>query len=165
LNEKFIIIGKIISAHGNKGELKIKPLTEDIGRFSHLKYVLIDKKKYEICYVKRLKNDIILKLTEVAGIDDAEDLVGFYTEVERSNAIKLPVNSYFIHDIIGMDVYIENDKYLGKINDIIQTGSNDVYIVEDKDGKELLIPAIKDVVKKIDLDSRKIFIQYIEGLL
>ena len=112
-----------------------------------------------------MKNSIILKLAEVNKIDEAKDIIGQYIEVDRNKAIKLPNGAYFIHEIIGLEVYIKKDNYIGKVSDIIQTGSNDVYIVKDKEGKEVLIPAIKDVVKKIDLKRKKIFIQYIEGLL
>ena len=166
MSEKFIIIGKIISAHGNKGEVKVKPLTEKIERFQRLKNISINRKSYEVINVREVKEHILLKLSGMNEIEDTKTVIGQFIEINQREAIKLPVNSYFIHEIIGLDVYLEDSSgYLGTVKDIIKTGSNDVYIVKNKENKEILVPAIKEIVRKIDIKNRKIFIRYIEGLL
>ncbi|MCK5768119.1 MAG: 16S rRNA processing protein RimM [Candidatus Atribacteria bacterium] len=165
MSEKFITIGKIISKHGNKGEVKVMPLTEKINRFKKLKNIYINKKIFEILESRMVGNNVILKLAGIDEIDEAKNIVGYFIEISRSEAIKLPENSYFLHEIIGLGVYLENNEYLGVIENIIRTGSNDVYIVKNKEGREILIPAIKEVVKVIDIDSNKIIIHYIDGLL
>ena len=98
-------------------------------------------------------------------MEAAEKLKGFYMKVDRANAVKLPKGSFFIADIIGSQVYDENNVLLGQLTDVLQTGSNDVYIVKQEDGKELLIPALKSVVKEISLDDRRISVILPKGLL
>ena len=165
MSEKFITIGKITSKHGTKGEVKVMPLTEKINRFKNLKNIYINKKIFEILESKMVGNKVILKLAGIDEIDEAKNIVGYFIEISRSEAIELPENSYFLHEIIGLGVYLENNEYLGVIENIIRTGSNDVYIVKNKEGREILIPAIKEVVKVIDIDNKKIIIHYIDGLL
>ena len=165
MSEKFITVGKITSKHGNKGEVKVMPLTEKIDRFKNLKNIYIDKKIFEILKSRMVGNSVILKLAGIDEIDEAENIVGCFIEISRSEAIKLPEGSYFLHEIIGLGVYLENNEYLGVIENIIRTGSNDVYIVKNKEDREILVPAIKEVVKVIDIENNKIIIHYIDGLL
>ena len=165
MSEKFIIIGKITSTQGNKGEVKVMSLTEEIGRFENLKKIYINKNIFEISKSRAVRNNVILKLVEINKIEEAKNIVGHFVEINKNEAIKLPMDSYFLHEIIGLDVYLENNEYLGMIKDIIKTGSNDVYIVKNKEGKEILIPAIKQVVKMIDMDKKKMVIHCIDGLL
>jgi len=160
-----ITIGKITSTQGNKGEVKVMPLTEDIGRFNNLKNIFIHGKSYIITKSRIFRNKIILKFENLDKIEDAKDMVGHLIEIPINESIELPEDSYFIHEIIGIDVFLESSMYLGKITDIIKTGSNDVYIVKNKDGNETLIPAIKDIVKVIDIKNKKIIIRYIDGLI
>ncbi|MEA2022234.1 MAG: ribosome maturation factor RimM [Candidatus Caldatribacteriota bacterium] len=165
MSEKFITIGKITSTHGNKGEVKVMPLTDKIDRFKNLINIYIDKKIFEILKSRMTGNSVILKLIGIDKIDEAKKIVGYFIEIRLSEAIKLPEDSYFLHEIIGLDVYLENNEYLGMIENIIRTGSNDVYIVKNKEGREILVPAIKEVIKVIDIDNKKIIIRYVDGLL
>jgi len=169
LNEEFIVIGKVVSTHGNKGGIKVIPLTDSIDRFKDLASVFIRKSdSREILKINKLrikKNTIILKLKDVENIEEAKVIVGSFLEVKRKNAVKLPKDSYFIFDIIGLEVYTNENLFLGKVEDIIITGSNDVYIVKSKSNQEIIIPAIHDVIKDIDLKKRRITINMVDGLI
>jgi len=166
---KYLNVGQLVNTHGVKGELKAMSLTDDPQRFLDLEWVYIDKKgileKYEINNVKFFKNFVILKFKGIDSMEDAEKLKGYYLKVDRENAVKLPKDSFFIADIIGMQVYDENKELLGELSDVIQTGSNDVYVVKDKAGKDILIPALKSVVKEISIDEGRISVILPKGLL
>ncbi|MBU4510411.1 ribosome maturation factor RimM, partial [bacterium] len=108
---------------------------------------------------------VILKLKDIENIEEAKTIVGSFLEVERKNAVKLPKDAYFIFEIIGLEVYTENNAFLGKVENVISTGSNDVYVVKRKDKEELFIPAIHDVVKNIDLERKRITINIVDGLI
>jgi len=168
--QKYLRVGKIANTHGVKGELKIIPLTDDPERYNDLKYVYLDRKddleKIDIEQVKFLKSFVIVKFKGVDDMDCAESLKDLYLLVDRENAVKLPEGSYFISDLVGCSVYDENGECLGELTDVLETGSNDVYSVKDKQGgREILIPALKNVVKRIDLNSRKIEVLLPEGLM
>ncbi len=169
LNKSFIIIGKIVSTQGNKGEVKVVPLTNSIDRFRKLTDIFIkkgnNKKLLNINNLKIKKNTVILKFEGIENIEKAEMIVGSFLEVKRSNAIKLPKDTYFIFDIIGLEVYTNENELLGKVENIISTGSNDVYVVKNKDKQEILIPAIREVIKNIDLEKKRISINMVDGLI
>lgn len=169
LNKSFIIIGKIVSTQGNKGEVKVIPLTNSIDRFRKLTDIFIkkgnNKKLLKINNLKIKKNTVILKLEGIENIEKAEMIVGSFLEVKRSNAIKLPKDTYFIFDIIGLEVYTNENELLGKVDNIISTGSNDVYVVKNKNKQEILIPAIREVIKNIDLGKKRISINMVDGLI
>lgn len=166
---EYLIVGQLVNTHGVKGELKAVTMTDDPHRFLELEWVFIDKKgkleKYNISGVKFFKQFVILKFEGVDTMEAAEKLKGFYMKVDRANAVKLPKGSFFIADIIGSQVFDENNVLLGQLTDVLQTGSNDVYVVKQEDGKELLIPALKSVVKEISLDDRRISVILPKGLL
>ncbi|MHB8064207.1 MAG: ribosome maturation factor RimM [Ruminiclostridium sp.] len=166
---EYLIIGQLVNTHGVKGELKSTVLTDDPQRFLDLEWVYIDKKgtleKYFISGVKFLKHLVVLKFDGVDSIEAAEKLKGLYLKIDRANAVKLPKDSFFITDILGMQVYNENNELLGQLSNVIQTGSNDVYVVKNQEGKEILIPALKSVVKEISLDDRRISVVLPKGLL
>ncbi len=167
---EYLIVGQLVNTHGVKGELKATAQTDDPQRFKKLKWVYIDKngslEKYNISDVKFFKQFVIIKFEGIESIEEAEKLKGFYIKVDRANAIKLPKNSFFITDIIGLKVYDnENNQLLGELKDVIQTGSNDVYVVRDSESKEILIPALKSVVKEISIEEGKISVILPKGLL
>ncbi|MFZ5988451.1 MAG: ribosome maturation factor RimM [Bacillota bacterium] len=168
---EYMEVGKIINTHGVRGELKIMPLTDDPGRFEKLKSVYISPKiseemrKYNIQSVKYQKNFVILKLLEIDDMDTAQGLKEQFVIIDRKDAVKLPKDAYFICDLLGMDVFDESGKQLGVLKDILQTGSNDVYVVRDENKKEILIPALKTVVKDISIDDRKITVNLPQGLI
>lgn len=169
LNEDFIIIGKIVSTQGNKGEVKVTPLTDSIDRFNKLTDVHIrkenNKKLLKVSNLKIKKNAVILKLEDIENIEKAKMIVGSFLEVKISNAVKLPKDTYFIFDIIGLEVYTNKNELLGKVDNIISTGSNDVYVVKNKNKQEILIPAIREVIKNIDLEKKRVTINMIDGLI
>ena len=169
MNEEFIVIGKVISTHGNKGKIKVVPLTDSIGRFKDLVNVFIRKNdSREILKINRLrinKNNVFLKFESINDLNKAKMIVGSFLEIEKSDAVELSKDSYFIFDIIGLEVYTNKNVFLGKVEDIITTGSNDVYIVKNRSNQEILIPAIHDVIKDIDLKKRRITINMVDGLI
>ena len=167
--EEYLEIGQIVNTNGLKGMLKIKPFTDDITRFEKLEYVYIQKGqeliKKRIEEVKYVKNMVLLKLDGIDDINEAEKCKNFYIKINREDSIELPEDSYLIVDMLKCDVYTEENELLGKMIDVLQTGSNDVYVVKTEEGKEILLPAIKDVVKKIDIQNKKIIIKLMDGLI
>lgn len=158
-------IGEIVNTFGIKGEVKVIPYTDDINQFKKIKNVYIKDKNVEIESAKFHKNFVILKLKGIDTIQDAEMLRNEMISVNRSNK-KLPEDTYYIADLIGLNVYSdENDEYIGKVKDIYNTGANDIYVIEDDELKEILLPAIKDVIKKIDLENNKIIVHILKGLI
>ena len=169
MSQEFIVIGKVVSAQGNKGEVNVLPLTDSIDRFNNLDNVFLrNKNSQTILNVEKIrirKNMVILKLKDIENIQEAKMIVGSILEVERKNAVKLSKDTYFTFEIIGLEVYTENNIFLGKVENIISTGSNDVYVVKRKDKEELFIPAIHDVVKNINLEKKRITINMVDGLI
>lgn len=164
---KYLRIGKIVNTQGIKGEMRVIPLTDDVSRFDDLKYVLIDDTLMmykNVQYVKYHKNFVILKLDGIDNMNDAEKYKNKYILVDRKDAIDLPEGSYFICDIIDLEVYDIDGKRLGRVADILKTGSNDVYIVKNGEN-EIMLPALKSVVKSIDIENSKMIVELPEGLI
>lgn len=155
-----LTVGQIINTHGIKGEVKVFPLTDDIKRFRRLKSVIIDGIEKNIIWCKLQGDRVILKIEGIDDMEAAASLRSKYIEVTRENAVKLSEGRYFITDIIGCDVFDENGIMLGAVDNVIQTGSNDVYSVKGKE--EILIPALKDIVIKIDIENRQIVIKSLD---
>jgi len=168
LNKEFIIIGKVVSTQGNKGEVNVLPLTDSIDRFNNLDNVFLRNKNSQtilnVDKIRITKNMVILKLKDIENIEEAKMIVGSILEVERKNAVKLSKDTYFTFEIIGLEVYTENNIFLGKVENIVSTGSNDVYVVKSKDKEELFIPAIREVVKNVNLEKKRITIKMLDGL-
>lgn len=166
---EYIEIGQIVKTNGLKGVVKVNPFTDDIGKFEDLKYVYIqlknELKKVKIEQVRYNKNQVLLKLEGIDSIEEAEKYRNFYLKTEKESQEDLGEDTYYIVDLIGLDVYSDKNEYLGKIEDVFPTGSNDVYVVKDNLGKQILIPAIADVVKEVDLKNKKMTINLIPGLI
>jgi len=166
---EYLEVGKIVNTRGIKGELKVIPLTDNPERFDNLESVYVQKEEgleeYRITGVSYSKSFVYLKLKGIDDIDAAEKLKGLSLKVHRSNAVKLPEDTYFICDIVDMDVYEDNGNLLGKITDVLKTGSNDVYVVKGEDGKEILIPALKSTVNDVDIMNKRMTVTLPEGLL
>jgi 16S rRNA processing protein RimM len=158
--EQFLTVGQIINTHGLKGELKIFPLTDDLRRFRKLKSVYIDGTAMNIVWCKLQADKVILKIENIDTIEEAMKYRSKYIEVTREDAVELKEGSFFITDLIGSSVFDETGNSLGIISDVIQTGSNDVYWI--KAPKELLIPALKEIVTTIDVENKKIIIKPVE---
>lgn len=167
--EPYLRVGVISSTHGLKGEVKIFPTTDDPGRFRGLEHVLLDtgkeKRLLTITQVKYFKNQVILKFKEFNDINEIERYRGCDLYVSREDAVPLEENENFIVDLMGMQVETEDGKILGRLTDVLQTGANDVYIVESPEGKEILLPAIPDCILKVDVESQKMCVHLLEGLL
>jgi len=170
MSKDYLIIGQITGTHGVRGEVKVFPLTDNPDRFKGLKEVFLsDKsgsyfKKLSCTGSKSVKKLVVLGFSEIADMDSAEILKGKYLTVRRENAVALPENSYFICDLIGIKVYDESGVILGEISEVILTGANDVYVIERPGKKQLLLPAIKEVVKSVDLVNQKIIVDILPGL-
>ena len=162
----FIRVGKIANTHGVKGCLKIIPLTDDIDRFDELEYVYVENenKKRKITNVWYRKGMVYLDLEGVESMDDAMKLKEKYLQIDESQLKELPEGSYYIFDLIGLEVYSTAGDYIGKIKEVHQTGANDVYEVLNG-YKTYYIPAIKDVVKEISIENKNVTIDVLEGLL
>ena len=165
---EYLSIGQIINTHGLRGAVKVYPLTDDISRFEKLKEVYVEENdgivKYKVESVKFLSSTVSVKLKGVDSEEAANKLRGSYIKVDRKSAVKLPKDTYFICDLIDLGVYDEKGLLLGTVKDVLQTGSNDVYVIQSS-GKDILIPALKDIVKKIDLENKKILVEMPEGLI
>ncbi|MDO4322417.1 MAG: ribosome maturation factor RimM [Lachnospiraceae bacterium] len=162
-------VGAVTSTHGIAGEVKVFPTTDDPNRFKKLKKVLIDTgngmRELEIVRVKFFKNMVILKFRDHDKIEDVMPYKGKELYVTRENAVKLKKNEYFIADLIGMEVYTEDGDKLGRLRNVLQTGANDVYEVELEDGREVLIPAIRQCILEVDTEHAKMTVHLLEGLL
>mgnify|MGYP005761716511 FL=1 len=162
-------IGQIVNTFGIKGEVKVKPFTDDIKRFDKLKKINIEqknsKKEYEIENIKYHKDMVILKLKGIDQIEQAELLRNSYLKIDRNEEEPLEENTYYIVDLLGLSVYTEEGILLGILDDIYNTGSNDIYVVKDSLGKQTLLPAIQDVIKEIDIENQKIIVHVMKGLL
>lgn len=161
----YIDFGKITSTHGIKGEMKIYPYTDDIDNILNLKKLYINDKAYKINSMKFHKNMLIAKLSGINTIEEAEKFRNKVVQREIEDNEVLEEDTYYIKDLIGLDVYLEAGSLFGKVKDVFQTGANDVYVIQTLDKKEVLIPAIKDVVKIVDLAENKMIIELMEGLI
>ncbi len=166
---KYLEIGQIVNTFGIKGMVKVKPFTDNIERFDELEKVYIEnkkgKKEYEIEEVKYHKNMVLIKFKGIENPEDANLLRESYLLVDRANEKPLEEGTYYIVDMIGLDVYTDENELLGKLEDIFNTGSNDIYVVKNELGKQILLPAIDDVLKEIDMENKKVIVHLIPGLI
>ncbi len=162
-------IGQIVNTFGIKGMVKVKPFTDDIKRFDELKTVYVEKNsnqtEYEIEEVKYHKGMVLIKFKGIDKVEQAEMLRNSYLTVSRDSVEKLEEGRYYIVDLLGLEVYTDEQILLGTLEDIFNTGSNDIYVVKDKQGKQILLPAIQDVVKQIDIENKKIIVHLLPGLI
>ena len=163
--EDLLQVGVITSTHGIRGEVKVFPTTDDAARFKKLKNVILDNGKerrdLEITSVKFFKNQVILKFK---GINDVEKYKKAPLFVTRENAVPLEENEYFIADLIGLSVISDEGEELGVIDDVLQTGANDVYVVKKAGANDLLIPAIKDCILDVDVENGMMKVHLLAGL-
>ena len=161
-------VGVITSTHGVRGEVKVFPTTDDPARFKKLKQVILDTGKedmeLEITGVKFFKNMVILKFKGIDDMDTANKYRQKSLYVTRENAVKLEKNEYFIADLIGLAVSSEEGEDLGFINDVLQTGANDVYVIKGAAGEELLVPAIHDCVQEVNVEEGYVTLHLLPGL-
>ena len=167
--EDLFRIGSLATTHGVHGEVKVYPTTDDPGRYKKIKEVILDngkeKKTAHIEQTKFFKQMVIVKFKEYHTMDEAEKLRGYELYVTREHAIPLKKNEYYIADLIGMMVLTDEGNELGIIEDVLQTGANDVYVVKQSSGKEVLLPAIKDCILSVDVEAKVMKVHVLDGLL
>lgn len=166
--EEYIRIGKILNTQGRRGAVRVLPLTDYPERFEKMGRVRVfikdSRRELSIEEAYPHKKFFIVKFKEVADMNAAEELKGGLLEITRDELVPLPEDSFYIFDIVGLDVYDSGGECLGEITEVLQTGANDVYVVETG-GKPLLIPALKQVVREIDLPGRRMVVELPEGLV
>lgn len=167
--ENMFQVGIITATHGLRGEVKVYPTTDDPKRFKRLKEVLLDTGKglepFEVESVKYFKQLVILKFRGFDSIDDVEKLRRRSLYVTRENAVRLGRDEYFIADLMGLRIQDETGADIGVLRDVIETGANDVYVIDLSDGRELLLPAIRQCVLKVDMEEGIMQIHILDGLL
>ena len=169
MKQEYFEIGQIVNTFGIKGFVKVNPFTDDMHRFEELKSVLVVKNKetieMHIEEVKLHKNVVLIKFKGIEDINMAEKYKGCYIKIKREDARKLPKDTYFIADLIGIKVYDDNGNLLGKVDDIYNNKVHDIYVIRNDLGKQILLPSIKEVIKKIDIDNDMIVVHLIDGLV
>lgn len=166
---EFLLIGKIRDAHGIKGEISVIPITEDLDQFKTLKQISIqdthgNRISLAIERARFQNNRVILKLATIDDRTAAEQLRGCYIEKRGEECPALGGDEFYIFDLIGLPVRTTDNTWLGKLVDVMTLPANDVFVVQN-DSREYLIPAIKSVIKSIDLEQELIIIEPIDGLL
>ncbi|MGN0311213.1 MAG: ribosome maturation factor RimM [Lachnospiraceae bacterium] len=166
--EQLLQVGVFSSTHGVKGEFKVFPTTDDVKRFSKLKTVIVNdgKKSFtaQIEHVKYFKQFAILKIKGYDTLNDIEPLKGSSLWVTREDAVELEEDEYFIADLMGLTVFLDTGETLGELKDVIATGANDVYVVEDQQKKEWYIPAIGQCILSVDVEGGRMTVHLLPGL-
>lgn len=164
-----VTVGQVTSAHGVRGELNLALLTDFPERVRRLKEVYLLAAQnvqgpYEVERARLAGGRAILKLGTIDTREAAQALKGWEVAVPKGEAVKLPPGHYYYFQVVGLPVYSTAGEYLGRVSRIIDLPSNDVYVVEDETGRELLLPATHEVVKKIDLPGQRIEVELLPGL-
>ena len=167
--EEMLRVGVVTSPHGVRGEVRVYPTTDDNNRFRDLKEVTADfgkeRRTLKIEHVKFFKNMVILKFSGIDSMNDAEALRQKDLLVTREQAVRLGPDENFIADLIGLTVRTDDGTVLGTMTDVMRTGANDVYCVRTEEGKEILLPAIRDCILKVDPENREMLVHVLDGLL
>ena len=167
--QEYFEIGQIVNTFGIKGMVKVKPFTDDIRRFDRLKKVYIEKQKvkeeYEIEEVKYHKEMVLIKFKGIENLEEANLLRNYYLFVNREDEEPLEEGRYYIVDMLGLEVYTDEEMLLGNLEDIFNTGSNDIYVVRDERGKQILLPATKEVIKSVDIENKRMLVHLLPGLV
>ena len=164
-------VGKIVNTHSLKGEVKVISSTDfEEQRFEKGTELLITRgnqvvKEVTVESYRTHKNNLLVKFVGIDSIEEAEKLKNLQIKIDSDNIGELEENEFYFHEIIGCEVFDENGKSLGEISEILTPGANDVWVIKSQNGKEILIPFIEDVVKKIDVENKKIDIEVMEGLI
>ena len=166
--ESLLEVGQIVNTYGIKGFVKVKPLVDSNNQFKDFKILYIQEKNNlrELCIeeVKFSKDLVLLKFKGIDTIEQAEELRNYYIQAKRED-IKLEKGAHFIVDLMGLEVCTEEGELLGILKEVLQPGANDVYVVEDESEKQILLPVIPDVIKKIDIEGKKIIVKLLKGLI
>lgn len=167
--DELLQVGIIASPHGVKGEAKVFPTTDDAKRFKKLKSVILDqganKVTLDVLQVKFSGKFVILKFGGIESIDDIAKYKGKGLFVDREHAVRLEKDEYFIADLIGITVHTENGDMFGTISNVIETGANDVYVIDTGEHGEVLVPAIRQCILNVDIPNRRMVIRLMKGLV
>ncbi len=163
-----VLIGKIVAVHGVKGALKIQSYAGSLDIFKSGTIVTVrrpdgSEDDYEIDWIKPHSRGALLALKNLTHWDQAKKLVGSDLHIEKAALPELETGAYFWFDLIGLNVFTSDDRYLGRLDSIIETGANDVYVVKDAD-KEILIPALQSVVRAVDIEAKIMRVELPDGL-
>ena len=163
-------VGVVASTHGLHGEVNVFPTTEDPNRFKKLKKVMLHTQRGEnleldVQSAKFFKKFVIVKFKQFNTIEEVEKFRGCELTIDRKDALKLAPGEFYVADMIGLDIVDEEGNKLGVLTDVLQTGANDVYEMTRDGDDKVYIPAIKDCVKEIDMEEKRIVIHVMEGLL
>ena len=166
--EHLLQVGVITQPHGVRGEVKVFPTTDDPVRFKKLKKVILDtgkeKLNLEVEHVKFFKQFVIVKFKEFDNINDIERYKRCPLLVTREYAVPLEEDEYFVADMIGMKVISEDGTEFGTLSDVMETGANDVYVISKECADDILLPAIKDCVKQVDIEGGTMQVHLLDGL-
>ena len=167
--EDLLKVGVITTTHGVRGEVKVYPTTDEAERFLDLEYVLLDTgrelRRLTIQNVKFFKNLAILKFEEIDNINDIEMYKGRDLWIPREEGQELFEDEYYVADLLGMEVCLEDGSRFGTLKDVMETGANDVYVVTRTDGSEALLPAIHECILDVDLEKNRMTVHLMKGLL
>lgn len=164
-----VLIGQIVNVHGIKGEVKIYPYTDDVDSLAKkLKKVYLDEamtKSYKsTCRIQ--KGMLLVKLSEIDTVEKAESLRKKYVYISEDDLDELDEDNYYVKDLLGSDIIdITTNESIGKLDYVFNTGANDVYEITKSDNTKIYLPAIKQVIKKVDIKSKKIYVEIMEGLI
>lgn len=166
--EQYLQVGVITSTHGIRGEVKVFPTTDDPQRFKKLKKVFLDtgreKMPLEVAGARFFKNLVIVKFKGIDNINEIEKYRQCALLVDREEAVDLQEDEYFIADLLGMEVYADGEHF-GNLKDVMETGANEVYVIESEKHGEVLLPAIHDCILSVDTEERKMEVRLLDGLL
>lgn len=167
---ELLAVGQVVKAFGISGELIVQPMTDLPARFKKLKDVFIgpDASSSRPASVERVKVEargIRLKLKDVNDRNSAEALAGALIFIDEKHRIRVPPGHYFIHDVVGMTVADEEGAIIGTVRDVMRMPANDIYVIDRKNGTELLLPAVKEFILQMDVPQRRMTVRLIEGML
>ncbi|WP_404452595.1 ribosome maturation factor RimM [Virgibacillus necropolis] len=170
MNEKMFNVGKIVNTHGIRGEVKVLRISDFEERFfvGETLFLVMENKQpiqLEISSHRTHKGFELITFKGFDNINDVEHFKGSYLKINEDQLTDLDEDEYYYHEIIGCAVYTNNEENIGTVKEILSPGANDVWVVKQEKGKDLLIPYIDDVVQKIDIETKKVVINPIEGLL
>ena len=167
--EQFFQVGVISSTHGVHGEVKVYPTTDDPKRFLKLKEALLDTPKgYMSLKVEKVRFFKQMVIVKFEGYDTIESIQMYRQKglfVPREQAVPLAEDEYYVADLLGMDVYLEDGELFGKVKDVMQSAANDVYIIRSLAHGEVLLPAIADCVKEVSVEDNRMVIHLLDGLV
>ena len=166
--DEWIKVGIVTNTHGLHGEVKVFPTTDDAKRFLDLEEIVLNngtqKKRLEIERVRFFKNMVILKFKGFDNIDDVQKFRQKELLVTRDQAVPLEENEYFIADLIGLSAVSDTGEDLGEVADVLQSAANDVYVIRKSGAEDLLVPAIRECVKQVDIQNGRITLHLLPGL-